>query len=111
MQEETRDAIVSITLFAAVFGMVYVFLMTRHRERMSILEKGLDTSPFLSKATNNLLALKYGLFLVGIAIGLIAGYALQSWGMDESVSFASMVCFFGGLSLIIGYLIVKHQQK
>ncbi len=110
MQEVTRDAIVSITLFAAVFGMVYVFLMTRHRERMTILEKGLDSSPFLPRTSNNILALKYGLFLIGIAIGIISGYALQDWGMEETVSYAAMICLFGGLSLITGYLIVKKQQ-
>lgn len=110
MQEVTRDAIVSITLFAAVFGMVYVFLMTRHRERMVILEKCNGVNPF--PITNfSTLGLKYGLFFVGISIALFAGYGLQKSGMEESVSYSSMIFLFGGLSLIAGHFLVKKQQK
>ena len=110
MQEVTRDCIVSLTLFAAVFGMVYVFLMTRHRERMAMLERGVNTSPFHRPQQNGLATLKYGMLLVGIGIGFIMGAVLYShFEIDEAVSFLSMVTLFGGLSLIINYLIVKNK--
>jgi len=111
MQEVTRDAIVSITLFAAVFGMVYVFLMTRHRERMTILEKNLTTSPF-PRVSYGAATLKYGLFLVGISIGFLMGWVLyNNCGIDETISYLAMVCLFGGLSLIISYLIIHRKQN
>lgn len=109
MQEVTRDAIVSITLFAAVFGMVYVFLITRHRERMMILEKNMDY-PFPVTNFNNI-TLKYGMFLVGIGIGFIMGWVLHEVGMSTGPSFISMVCLFGGISLIASYIVIEKKKK
>ncbi|MCC8424631.1 DUF6249 domain-containing protein [Mucilaginibacter sp. UR6-11] len=111
MQEVTRDAIVSITLFAAVFGMVYVFLMTRHRERMNMLERNLTIPPF-PKTNYNLATLKYGMFLVGIAIGFLMGSVLHTYcEIEEGISYISMVCLFGGFSLILSYIIIKKQKQ
>lgn len=110
MQEVTRDAIVSITLFAAVFGMVYVFLMTRHRERMVIIERLNGVNPF-PRTDFSTLGLKYGIFFVGLSVAIFAGYALEKSGMDEVVSYSTMTFLFGGLSLIAGHFFVKKQQK
>jgi len=111
MQEVTRDAVVSLAAFAAVFGMVYVFLMTRHRERMTILEKNLTTSPF-PRTNYGASTLKYGLFLVGISIGFLLGWVLyNNCGVDEATGYLSMVCLFGGLSLIISYFILHYKKN
>ncbi|MFD2144267.1 DUF6249 domain-containing protein [Mucilaginibacter antarcticus] len=110
MQEVTRDAIVSITLFAAVFGMVYVFLMTRHRERMAILERNLTSVPF--PITNfNHLTLKYGLLLIGLGVGFLMGTVLESLGMKDDIAYLSMILIFGGVGLIVSYLIIQTQKK
>jgi hypothetical protein len=109
MQEVTRDAIVSITLFAAVFGMVYIYLMTRHRERMAILEKNIDY-PFPVTNFNNI-TLKYGMFLIGISIGFIMGWFLEQNGMSEGIGYISMICLWGGISLIISYISIQKQKK
>ncbi len=110
MQEVTRDAIVSLAAFAAVFGMVYVFLMTRHRERMTMLDRGLLTSPF-NQPQNGTLTLKYGMFLIGIAIGILSGWVLYNYcGMEDGVSYTAMIFLFGGISLIASHFIVKKQK-
>ncbi len=110
MEEITRDLLVSIIAFAGIFGIVYVFLMTRHRERMSMLEKGVDASVFVSRAGSP--TLKFGMFFVGIAFGILIGNLLQDkFGMDEGVAFLSMVFLFGGISLIVNHLIDKKNSK
>ncbi|MGF7078774.1 DUF6249 domain-containing protein [Mucilaginibacter sp. UYCu711] len=109
MQEVTRDAIVSITLFAAVFGMVYVFLITRHRERMIILEKSIDY-PFPVTNFNNI-TLKCGMLLSGVAIGFLIIYVLQACGVYSDLISVAMVCLFGGISLIASYIIVEKKTK
>jgi len=108
MEEVTRDALVSVTLFAAVFGMVYVFLMTRHRERMTILEKNINPSPF--KSTNNTALLKYGIIWLGVSIGLIVGNLLYNWGVEETFSYASMVFMFSGIGMIVAYFVAQKQN-
>ena len=109
MQEVTRDAIVSITLFAAVFGMVYIYLMTRHRERMTMFERNLATPPYPTSNVNNL-TLKTGMLLVGLAIGFLILFVLEECGIHSDLISVSMVCLFGGLSLIASYLIVQKQK-
>jgi intracellular septation protein A len=109
MQEVTRDAIVSITLFAAVFGMVYVFLITRHRERMTMLEKNINY-PFPVSNFNNI-TLKTGMLLVGLAIGFLILFVLDECGVHSDLISVSMVCLFGGLSLIASYIMVEKKNK
>lgn len=112
MDEITRDVIVSIGSFAAIFGIIYVYLMTRHRERMSMLEKGVSVSPFNSIKYSNFLTLKYGMLLVGIAIGILMGHvAAYQWGVAKSTAFLAMLFLFGGLSLILNYLIVRKSRE
>lgn len=110
MEEITRDLLVSITAFAAIFGIIYVFLMTRHRERMSMLEKGVDASVFVSRSGSP--TLKFGLFFVGIAFGILIGNLLEDkFGVDEGVAFLSMIFLFGGISLIVSHLIDKKPRN
>ena len=106
--EVVRDAIVSIVLFAAVFGLIYVFLVSRHRERMAILEKNV-ASPF--KSVDNINLLKYGIICLGVAAGVIVGYMLYDWGVDENFAYTSMVFLFGGMSLIVAFFVVQKQSK
>ena len=110
MEEITRDLLVSIVVFAGIFGMIYVFIMTRHRERMSMLEKGVDASVFVPRSGSP--TLKFGMFFVGIALGILIGNLLEDrFGMDEGVAFLSMVFLFGGTSLIVNHLIDKKSLK
>jgi uncharacterized membrane protein YfcA len=110
MQEVTRDCIVSLAAFAAVFGMFYVFFMTRHRERMTMLDRNILNSPFRQPQQFGLATLKYGMFLAGIGVGFIAGWLLYNYcEMDQALSIISMICLFGGLSLIANYLIIRNK--
>ena len=108
--ETLRDLIVSIVAIAAIFGILYVYLASRHRERMAILEKNLTTSPF--PVTNfNFITLKYGLFLVGLAIGFLILFVLDRFGVHSDLISVSMVCLFAGLGLIASFFIIKKLQS
>ncbi|MBE0674054.1 MAG: hypothetical protein IH591_05285, partial [Bacteroidales bacterium] len=55
-----------------------------------------------------LFTLKTGMFFMGIAVGLIAGAILADSGvLNEGTSYTSMIFFFGGLSLVLSYLIKR----
>ena len=82
---------------------------------MALIEKGADASIFFSKEQmsrsrkNTVLGL--GMFLVGIALGTLIGALLVIYTtLPEGVSYSSMIIFFGGLSLVIFYLIDKKKQ-
>ena len=105
MNEITRDCIVSLAAFAAIFGIAYIYLVSRHRERMTILEKGADASMFNKEGQT----LKYGLLAVGIAIGILAGAQLKVIGVEKNTAYLSMVFLFSGISLITYYLISRRS--
>lgn len=106
MQDITRDLFVSLAAFAGIFGIVYVFLMTRHKERMSMLEKGVDPSLFTSKGNSKSATLKFGMLCVGISLGILVGNLLyRNYLLDEPVAYLSMIFLSGGLSLILNFII------
>jgi ABC-type antimicrobial peptide transport system permease subunit len=112
MEAITRDLFVSIAAFAGIFGIVYVFLMTRYRERMSMLERGIDPSQFASRGNSKSLTLKLGMLCIGIAMGILAGNLLykNDW-LDKPVSYLSMVFLFGGTSLILNFIIDRKIKN
>ena len=114
-------AIVFIALFATVLASVYIFYTTRNKERLALIEKGADASlfntgqPVKEKNGSNwgLFSLKTGMFLMGIAVGIIAGGILTHMGvLNEGANYTSIIFFFGGLSLVLSYLIkIKQEYK
>jgi divalent metal cation (Fe/Co/Zn/Cd) transporter len=112
MEDITRALLVSIAAFAAIFGIIYVFLMTRYKERMSMLEKGVDPTLFASKSNSKSHTLKLGLLCVGIALGILLGNLLyKNHWLDESIAYLSMTFLCGGMSLIINYIIDRKIKN
>ena len=104
------EIIVPVALFASIFGIVYIVVSARNKERLALIDKGLDANMLHIKTNTHgrYDALKIGLFLIGLAVGLLLGNVLESYTrIQEEVAYFSMVMLFGGLSLIVYYLIMK----
>ena len=102
-----------VFVLAVIFGSIVmlVYLNIRKKERMLLIEKGADASIFASKS-ETAPSLKWGIFLTGLAIGLLIGNLLENYvGMRAEVAYFSMIFLFGGLGLIIYYLIEKKKSK
>jgi hypothetical protein len=107
-----------IGFFATVFAITYVHYTTRNKERMALIEKGADASLFNTgkeafrfNFTWGKFTLKIGMLSMGISIGIIVGAILESLTILESqVSYMSMIFFFGGLSLILFYVIDRKSK-
>jgi len=111
MDEILRDFLVSLSAFAAIFGIIYVFLMTRFKERMSMIEKGVDASLLTPKNASSP-TLKFGMLFVGIALGLLTANLLTKNDiMFRSVAYFSMMFLFGGISLILNYVIERRMKN
>jgi hypothetical protein len=95
-----------------VFGMVVaiIFLVVRKRERLALIEKGADASIFkINKQSNS--TLKWGLFLIGLGIGLIIAEILaKSGAMQEEAAYFSMIFLFGGIALLVSYFLDKPKR-
>jgi hypothetical protein len=108
-----------IAFFATVFGMYYLHLTTRNRERMALIDKGADASLFNTGKEDrrsyfnwSKLTLKIGMFFMGIALGIISG-AMLSYAeiLNEGANYTAMIFLFGGLSLVLFYLIDRKANK
>ncbi|HSL87591.1 MAG TPA: DUF6249 domain-containing protein [Bacteroidales bacterium] len=114
-----ETAIVFIALFAGVFGIMYLYYTTRHKERLALIDKGADASLFnTGKERGNLsfswnkFTLKVGMFLMGIGLGVIAGALFSSMSvLDEGASYVSMIFLCGGLSLVLYYAIFDRKVR
>ncbi len=103
--------LVPLGAFAMVFGIFYLGITSRNRERMALIERGADPTLFEAKKTGNASSLfKWGLFLVGIGLGIVTAYFLSNGGgMDEGSAYPSMIFIFGGIALIVAYL-WQHKE-
>jgi flagellar biosynthesis protein FliQ len=107
-----------IAFFATIFGVVYVHYTTRNKERMALIEKGADASLFNTgkeavkwNFSWSKFTLKIGMLAMGIAVGIIvAAVMAQSQILDEDALYSSMIFFFGGLSLVLFYVIDRKSK-
>lgn len=105
--------LIPIAFFAAVFGIVYIIIQARNRERLAMIEKGFDASLLESGRahTGKYSSLKLGIAAVGIAMGILVGNILAiNTNMEEPACYFSMIFLFGGIGLIIYYLLVRKKS-
>ena len=68
-----KQVIFTITFFASLVLSIYFATNARSKERLFLLEKGLE----LPKPLNlNLLVLKFAFIAIGTAVGILAGYEI-----------------------------------
>jgi hypothetical protein len=109
--DDVKHIIISLGAFSGIFGILYVFMMTRYRERMAMIEKGVDASIFSGERSISP-TLKFGMLLVGVAIGMLVADFLHSYyGFGMGTSMLGMIFLFGGISLILNFLIEQKLSK
>ena len=107
-----ESILIPLIIFSSIFGIFFVWISTRNKERMALIEKGADASLFATKKKNYMnLTLKFGMLAVGIGIGILMGSIISSYTMlDEGVAFPSMIFLFGGIFLVGNALIEKKDK-
>ena len=105
--------LIPLIVFSSIFGIFYVYLNTRNKERLALIEKGADASLFATKKNNKFnLTLKIGMLAVGIGIGILIGSLLSSYTtLSEEVAFPSMIFLFGGMFLVANAIIDRQDRN
>lgn len=111
------EMLIPITLFICFFAMVFSLRYFSNRERMAMIQNGMD--PGLQRAQPQpYVVLKWGLLLMGAGIGLFLAYLLDHTvlnfdnglhGRGNEAVYFSLIGIFGGLGLFISYLIEKKE--
>jgi hypothetical protein len=103
-----------IFISAIIFGFTYAVLelFVKRKERMALIEKGIDAPNFKSKTRNSVFALKLGLLFIGVAVGLFLGSILvETTTIHDESAYFSMVFLFGGIGLVISHFLEKKELK
>jgi hypothetical protein len=102
---------VPIGFFLTIFAILYVFWTTRTKERLALVEKGLEANIFRTDPVRKRLDLvKWGIFLIALGVGVVAGSALSN-AMDEVVAFFTAILVCGGIGLILAYFVTNSLAK
>lgn len=111
-------AIVFMFLFAVIFGIFYLFYSTRNKERLALIEKGVDAKIFMqgekkkSSLTGRIIILNLSLLLMGIGLGVFVALLLTTYtALEEEAIFPAMIFFMGGLGLFLGFNLTKKLDQ
>jgi hypothetical protein len=106
-----EEILIPIGFFALAFGIVFVVITARNRERMALIEKGADPKDLVSGKPTVYGVLKWALLLVGIGFGLFIGSLISTYTvLDEEASYFASALFFGGLGLFVAFLIARKAE-
>lgn len=117
-------AIIFIALFASVYGVFYLYINTRNRERMAMIEKGIDTALFSSEREPKTLkarktgsgikfTLKSGMLIIGVGIGFVVSVLFNGL-LDRDVYpllVIGVIFICGGAGLVSGFYMGRNLEK
>jgi hypothetical protein len=101
-----------VFIMGIIFGSIIaiVYLSIRKKERMALIEKGMDARIFETRRTP--MSLKWGILLIGIGVGILLGRLFTAFScLGEEVSYFSMITLCGGISLLIYHIIAWRMEK
>ena len=79
MIESVIPVIAIISTFGSLIFFVYMHYTSRHRERMALIEQGIDPMAYKARVKENSSSsiLKNGILFAAVGMGLVAGWALE----------------------------------
>ncbi|PWB23905.1 DUF6249 domain-containing protein [Flavobacterium sp. HTF] len=111
------QVLVPLSLFAMIFGIVYLFYSTRNRERLALIEKGADASIFLKGRTKGSSAWKIfvvnvAFLLIGSGVGIFLGLLISTYtSLNADAVFPSIIFIMAGIGLLVGFRTAKDLDK
>lgn len=111
-----EDILIPISFFLAVFGIVYLFLSTRNKERLALIEKGVDAGIFMkgkpSGPIGRVIILNLALLLMGIGVGVFIALLLTTYTrLDKDAIYPATIFTMAGLGLFIGFYMTKKMER
>jgi flagellar basal body-associated protein FliL len=109
--------IVVVFLIGGATIVAYTYFSSKHKERMSMIEKGLKPADYkglvfsLGTSADPLSSLRWGLLAVFIGFGFFAGLAMNEFAHFQKSFSIALMLIFGGLGLIVFYFIASKKMK
>lgn len=112
-----ENILIPISLLLAIFGIVYLYLSTRNKERLALIEKGADASIFMksrqgSNSFYKVFLLNLSLLLMGVGVGVLMALLLTTYtSLNKDAIYTAMIFLMSGASLFLGFKITKNLDK
>ena len=109
--------LVPLSLFLMIFGIVYLIYSTRNRERLALIEKGVDASIFLKGAGKGVPAWKIfvvnlAFLLIGSGLGIFIALLITTYtSLNDAAVYPSIIFIMAGVGLLIGFGMAKDLDK
>ncbi|MEN1785851.1 MAG: DUF6249 domain-containing protein [Bacteroidota bacterium] len=103
--------------FLTIFGIVYLFLSTRHKERLALIEKGADANIFVRTkgpqhvASWKIVLINLGILLISAGLAIfIASALVEVLNVYEVVAYFGTIMIFSGIGLLVGFRVTKTLE-
>jgi hypothetical protein len=114
---QATEAIIPIILFICIVAVWGGIILTRHKERMTIIDKGLNPADMKAlyerhwKAANPLSSLKWGILLVCVGLAVLIGIWLRDQFFFNDGVIPGLMAVLGGAGLVIFYFIASRKTQ
>lgn len=107
------EVIIMPIILGVIFGIFYLYISARNRERLALIEKGTDASIFYSRKKSvtpiwKVIVINLALLLVGIGLGIFLAEILRTaLGVNEDIVYPGTIFLMAGLGLFAGFFTTK----
>lgn len=102
-------ALFTIVLFVAAAIIIYKFIVSKHKERMAMIEKGVINTELDSRKYSKLSALRNAILFISIGLGL---FLVSVFEFESYVADLSLLLIVGGVGFFVYYqMVLKRMDK
>jgi Domain of unknown function (DUF6249) len=110
------EVIILPLIFAVIFGIFYLYISARNKERLALIDKGADASIFYGKDRKvtpiwKVIVINLALLLVGIGAGILISEIIVQAGMEEDVARPGTIFLMAGVGLFLGFVLTKKLNQ
>lgn len=115
--ETLAPVIITIFVFTCIVIIVGGFILARHKERMSLIEKGMTLQDLRGELEaekryrHPLRSLMWGFVFVAIGLAILVGMAFTEWYHFDDGIFPALITLFGGIALVVYYTVASKKQQ
>lgn len=111
--------LVPLSLFLMIFGIVYLIYSTRNRERLALIEKGVDASIFLKGTRSGngapvwkIFVVNLAFLLIGSGVGIFLALLITTYtALNDGAVYPSIIFIMAGIGLLFGFKNAKDLDK
>ncbi|WP_339841429.1 DUF6249 domain-containing protein [uncultured Maribacter sp.] len=110
------EIIIPIVFFGSIFGIFYLYISSRNRERLALIEKGADASIFARGEGKSpiwkVMILNISLLLMGIGIGIFVATLIDHYSsLEEEAIYPATIFLMAGIGLFVGFKMTSAMDK